>query len=101
MDVSKEKMKYLRNKWEDSRKKKYHKKREKERGKGKVENVVVWSTPEILRWHNLYGEGHGCEENNNNNNNGCMCVTVDTLARELDCIICQITNQFHGMNLDG
>ena len=81
MDVSKEKMKYLRNKWEDSRKKKYHKKREKERGKGKVENVVVWSTPEILRWHNLYGEGHGC-----------MCVTVDTLARKLDCIICQITN---------
>ena len=69
-----------RKKWEDNRKKKYHKK-EKERGKGKVGNVVVWSTPEILRWHNLYGEGYGC-----------MDVTVDTLARELDCTICQITN---------
>ena len=48
MDVSREKMKIDKKEMEDNRKKKYHK-REKERRKGKVGNVVVWSTPEILR----------------------------------------------------
>ena len=59
MDVSREKTKLDKKEMEDNRKKEYHK-REKERRKRKVGNVVVWSTPQILRWHNLYREGHRC-----------------------------------------